>query len=64
MKASPAEVYAETEKHLALMLENAKDTEIKAIFESYNKEAINIETGQANVFDGLMTKPELLTLIL
>lgn len=63
-EASPAEVYAEAEKLIAIMLENAKDTEIRNIFESYNKEADTIESGQANMFDGVLSKPALLTLIL
>lgn len=47
---------------LAILLEDAKDIEIRAIFEAYIKEAIAIESGQASMFDGLMTKSELLTL--
>lgn len=63
-EASPADVYAEIEKLIAIMLENARDTEIRAIFESYNKEAAAIESGQTNMFDGVLSKPSLLTLIL
>lgn len=61
---SPKEVYEEVEKTLAFLLENAKDTEIRTIFESYNKEAVLIESGQQNMFEGVLSKPDLLKIIL
>lgn len=63
-EASAAEIYNEIEQILANLLENAKDTEIRAIFEVYNERAANLEAGQADMFDGLLTKPELLQRII
>lgn len=62
--APASQIYKETEKLLAVMLENTKDTEIRAIFEAYNKEASAVESGQIDMFEGILSKPDLLSLIL
>jgi len=61
---SAEEVYSETEKLLSLMLEGEKDTTFRNIFEAFNKKAVSIESGQVDLFDGIMEKPDLLKQIL
>jgi len=63
-EVSAQQIYDEAEKLLAITLEESKDKEIRAIFESYNKEAIEIESGQINLFGDVLSKAELLKLIL
>jgi hypothetical protein len=43
-------------------LKNAKDTEIHTIFDAYNKEVTAIESGRVNMFEGILSKQDLLTL--
>ncbi len=46
------------------MLENEKDTDIRRIFETYNGKSALIEAGQSDIFEGLLSKTELLQKIL
>lgn len=62
--ASAEEIYSEAEKLLSLMLESEKDTEFRRIFDVYNTRAVEIEAGQTDMFEGVLSKPELLQKIL
>lgn len=63
-EATAEEIYSETEKLLSLMLEGEKDSDFRAIFDTYNARAIDLESGQADMFEGILDKPELLQRII
>lgn len=62
--ATAEEIYSEVEKVLANLLENEKDIDFRRIFDNYNTRAADIEAGQVDMFDGVLTKPELLQQVL
>lgn len=63
-EADAKDIYDETEKLLAIIMDSARDTELRAIFEAYNTRAKELENGQADMFEGVLSKPQLLSQVL